>query len=210
MAYTKTVWVNNTTPAIHASNLNKMEQGIKDAHTVANVKTWYESNDDTNVYTDSEKTLVGTIDSINTRVETLENSGMTALIGSNLTPQTIPITAVKVTSFDTIGVDVGVGTGGSIVDQRAIAELDGVFKFRYEAFVSYASNVDIEWHIYKNGVSFGAPITISGQGATYFPILRLGNPTLLADDYVELYATASAETDITILQASGTLEKTHF
>jgi hypothetical protein len=32
MAYTKTVWVDNTTPAINASNLNKMEQGIFDAH----------------------------------------------------------------------------------------------------------------------------------------------------------------------------------
>ena len=31
MAYTKTTWVNNTTPAISADNLNKMEQGIYDA-----------------------------------------------------------------------------------------------------------------------------------------------------------------------------------
>jgi hypothetical protein len=32
MAYTPTVWVNNTTPAINADNLNKMETGIDEAH----------------------------------------------------------------------------------------------------------------------------------------------------------------------------------
>lgn len=34
MAYTKTTWVDNNTPAINASNLNKMEQGIFDATEV--------------------------------------------------------------------------------------------------------------------------------------------------------------------------------
>lgn len=33
MAYTKTQWVNNQAPAIDADNLNKIEQGIYDAHT---------------------------------------------------------------------------------------------------------------------------------------------------------------------------------
>ena len=32
MTYTKTTWVNNSTPAINATNLNKIEQGIYDAH----------------------------------------------------------------------------------------------------------------------------------------------------------------------------------
>ena len=36
MAYSKTSWANNTTPAINASNLNKMEQGIYDANILAN------------------------------------------------------------------------------------------------------------------------------------------------------------------------------
>ena len=31
MAYTKTTWVNNSTPALNATNLNKIEQGIYDA-----------------------------------------------------------------------------------------------------------------------------------------------------------------------------------
>ena len=35
MAYTKTAWVNDTTPAINATNLNKMETGIYDAHVTA-------------------------------------------------------------------------------------------------------------------------------------------------------------------------------
>jgi len=30
MAYTKTVWVNNSTPSINATNLNKIENGIFD------------------------------------------------------------------------------------------------------------------------------------------------------------------------------------
>ena len=35
MAYTKTTWVNDSKPAINAANLNKIEQGIADAHAVA-------------------------------------------------------------------------------------------------------------------------------------------------------------------------------
>lgn len=35
MAYTKTTWVNDQEPAINAINLNKMEQGIEDAHGLA-------------------------------------------------------------------------------------------------------------------------------------------------------------------------------
>ena len=34
MAYTKTEWVNDSEPAINAANLNKIEQGIADAHAV--------------------------------------------------------------------------------------------------------------------------------------------------------------------------------
>jgi len=33
MAYTKTTWINDTSPAISAENLNKIEQGIYDAHS---------------------------------------------------------------------------------------------------------------------------------------------------------------------------------
>ena len=37
MAYSKTTWVNNSTPAINATNLNNMETGIDDAHTCGNI-----------------------------------------------------------------------------------------------------------------------------------------------------------------------------
>lgn len=35
MAYQKTVWNNLSVPAINATNLNKIEQGIADAHFLA-------------------------------------------------------------------------------------------------------------------------------------------------------------------------------
>lgn len=35
MAYSKTTWVNNSAPAINATNLNKIETGIEGAHTTA-------------------------------------------------------------------------------------------------------------------------------------------------------------------------------
>ena len=38
MAYTKTEWVNDSEPAISAANLNKIEQGIADAHTAVEGK----------------------------------------------------------------------------------------------------------------------------------------------------------------------------
>ena len=34
MAYTTTTWVNDSKPAINAANLNKIEQGIADAHAI--------------------------------------------------------------------------------------------------------------------------------------------------------------------------------
>ena len=37
MAYTPTTWVNNSTPAINATNLNHMETGIDEAHDCANI-----------------------------------------------------------------------------------------------------------------------------------------------------------------------------
>jgi len=49
MAYTKTTWVNNTPPAIDETNLNKIEQGIYDAHVLidgAMLKSTYDPDED--------------------------------------------------------------------------------------------------------------------------------------------------------------------
>lgn len=144
------------------------------------------------------------------RIVDIENAGMTVRTGSNISPQTIATTATKVVSFDTTAVEAGVGTLWDTVNLRMKATTDGIFKLRYESFVSYASNVDITWQIYKNGATFGNSITLSGQGATVFPLVLLSSAPLLADDYLELYATATASTALTVVQANGTLEKTHF
>lgn len=40
MTYPKTTWVNGTTPAISATNLNKMETGIEEAHDYLNMPGW--------------------------------------------------------------------------------------------------------------------------------------------------------------------------
>ena len=210
MAYTKTIWTNNTTPAIHENNLNKMEQGIKDAHEATNIKTWYESNADTNAYTYANVTSVGQIASMKIQTDALALTGMTVMSGHTLTPQTIGITPTKVLSFDTVAIDVGVGTSGSVTTNSVTADLSGVFKLRYESFLSYASNVTITWQIYKGGVPFGEAMALAGEGATVFPLLLISSTPLTAGDELELYATASASTDITILQSNGTLEKTHF
>ena len=140
----------------------------------------------------------------------LAEVGLMVMTGVNLTPQTIGTSPTKLNTFDTLAIEEGVGVIGNTVDDRATVTLDGIFKIRFEAFVSYASNVDIEWQIYKNGSPFGTPMTLSGQGATIFPILRLANSPFVVDDYIELYATASASTDITIVQSSGSMEKTIF
>lgn len=144
------------------------------------------------------------------RIVDIENAGMTVRTGSNISPQTIATTATKVVSFDTTAVEAGVGTLWDTVNLRMKATTDGIFKLRYESFVSYTSNVDITWQIYKNGATFGNSITLSGQGATVFPLVLLSSAPLLADDYLELYATATASTALTVVQANGTLEKTHF
>ena len=145
-----------------------------------------------------------------TGISDLENTGMTVMSGSDIAPQTIAITATKIISFDTTSVSVGVGSNWDATNSRMQATLSGVFKLRYESFVSYASNVTITWQIYKNGVVFGNAITLAGKGAEIFPIVLISSTNLLADDYLELHGTASAETALTVVQANGTLEKTHF
>ena len=144
------------------------------------------------------------------RVIDLENTGLVVLSGANLTPQSITTSATKVVLFDAKDVEAGVGAVGDVATNKATATLTGVFKLRFEAFVSYAGNVDITWQMYKNGVAFGNAITLSGQGSNVFPITLITSASLLANDYLELYATASATTDLTVSQANGTLEKTHY
>ena len=212
--YSPTTWTNGSGQPLSEGNMNKLEGGVEDASDGANIKIWYEGEANTNAYTDAEKADVAdaVVDLVDheARLVHLEDTGMSVMSGSNLTPQTIGITATKVISFDTLAIEVGVGTTGDIPNNKAIADSNGVFKLRYESFISYASNVDIIWQIWKNGAPFGASIELAGDGARIFPILLISSTSLLANDELELYATASASTDITIAQSNGTLEKTHF
>ena len=143
-------------------------------------------------------------------VSALGEVGLAVLSGNSLVAQSITTSPTKVLLFDTKNVEAGVGATGDVAQQRATATLNGVFKLRFEAFVDYASNVDITWQMYKNGVAFGNSITLSGQGANIFPITLLTSANLLANDYLEIYATASATTNLTVSQSNGTLEKTIF
>ena len=145
-----------------------------------------------------------------TAIAELAEVGLAVMSGNSLTPQTIGTSATKLVLFDTKNVEAGVGVVGDVATNKATATLNGVYKLRFEAFVSYASNVDITFQMYKNGSPFGSSIVLSGQGTKIFPIVLLTSTDLLANDYLELYATASSSTDITISQANGTLEKTIF
>lgn len=81
MAYTKTQWVNNQPPAIDAENLNKIEQGIYDAHEELTGKA-----DSADVPTKSQvasavteaKVLQIDIASFSSLPQTVNNSAITA------------------------------------------------------------------------------------------------------------------------------------
>jgi len=104
-------------------------------------------------------------------IAALGEVGMMVMSGTNLDPQTIGTSATKVVLYDTKIVEAGVGVTGDVVNSKATLTLDRVFKIRFAAFVSYASNIDITWTIYKNGSPTGNAITLSGQGATVFQII---------------------------------------
>lgn len=72
MAYTKTTWVDNSEPPINAENLNKIEQGIYDAHDGLAGKVDKETGKglSTNDFTDAEKTKLEGID-LSTKQDTL-------------------------------------------------------------------------------------------------------------------------------------------
>ena len=177
----------------------------------ANIDKVQKKSDMTGANVSFDDTDLGiTATSVQAALAILGEVGFMVMTGNSLAPQTIGTSATKVNTFDTLMIEEGVGVVGSVAEDKATVTLDGVFKIRFEAFISYSVSVDIEWQIYKNGSPFGTPITLSGQGSTPFPILRLASAPLVIGDYVELYATASASTDITIAQSSGAMEKTIF
>ncbi len=143
-------------------------------------------------------------------ITALGGVGLMVMSGTNLTPQTIGTSATKVDLYDTKIVEEGVGVTGDVANSKATITLDRIYKVRFAAFVSYASNVDITWTIYKKGVPSGNTITLAGQGSTVFQIILLTSVPLLTDDYLELFATASASTDITLTSTNGTVETTIF
>ena len=63
MAYTKTNWVNGKLPAINAGNLNKIEQGIYEAHEKANTNETNIGNLN-DLQTTDKTNLVGAINSV--------------------------------------------------------------------------------------------------------------------------------------------------
>jgi len=148
--------------------------------------------------------------SVQAALAILGEVGMSVMTGTSIAPQTIGTSPTKLNTFDALALEVGVGTEASFVDDKVTITLSGLFKMRFEAFVSYASHIDIEWQIYKNGSPFSAPLILSGQGATVFHLCRMSNAIFAEDDYLELYATASASTDLTIVQSAGIMEKTIF
>ena len=52
MAYSRTIWVNDSVPAINAGNLNKIEQGIYEAHEKASNNT--QTIEENSTYSTSE------------------------------------------------------------------------------------------------------------------------------------------------------------
>lgn len=79
MSYSKTTWANDSTPAINATNLNKMEQGIYEAHEALEDKVDKVNGKglSTNDYTDAEKTKLDSVES-GAQVNTVNSvNGMT-------------------------------------------------------------------------------------------------------------------------------------
>lgn len=86
MAYTKTTWVDNSEPPINAENLNKIEQGIYDAHDELADKVDKVTGKglSTNDYTDADKAKLAGID-LSTKQDTLvSGTNIKTINGSSL------------------------------------------------------------------------------------------------------------------------------
>lgn len=136
--------------------------------------------------------------------------GLLVLSGTSRPTQALTTSPAKIQAFDTKQIETGVGCSGDVALHRASATLDGVYKLRFESFVSYSGSADITWQMYKNGTPFGNSVTIPGQGTKVFPIVLISSTSLTAGDYLELYGTGSTSVSLDISQANGTLEKTLF
>lgn len=113
MAYTKTQWVNNQAPAIDADNLNKIEQGIYDAHT--------EKQDSlvsgTNIKTINSESLLGAGD-----IEILGGVLQVDIASFSSLPQTVSNSAI---TADHVVVNSVLGTPSAQTGDWTVTTLDG-------------------------------------------------------------------------------------
>lgn len=127
MAYSQTTWVNNSTPAINATNLNKMESGIGDAHDCANI-----------LYTPFGDIIATDVQSAITELENEKISKATLDANSIIKADTDDTPAVLTVAEQTL---VGRITAGSI-DDLSVAQVQTLINVEDGADVTNTASVN--------------------------------------------------------------------
>ena len=127
MAYTPTTWVNNSTPAINATNLNNMETGIDDAHDCANI-----------AYTPFGDIIATNVQAAITELENEKISKATLDANSIIKADTDDTPAVLTVAEQTL---VGRITSGSI-DDLSVAQVQTLINIEDGADVTDAASVN--------------------------------------------------------------------
>ena len=166
MAYSKTVWVNDNAPALNATNLNKIEQGIYDnANSIDDILTGDNVTLAGNLTLENHASAVGWYDSHNNTTSVTTGSSFTGISASDisLSPGRYVLFASVSWAANTSGVrGVSIGTTITTYDyasatQMAISSSGWTTKQTTSMFLNVTTSTTVRlWAMQSSGSSLSA------------------------------------------------------
>ena len=193
MPYSKTLYVNNSTPAINATNLNKMEDGIEQAVNHAESTHAPVTADNTENYLDT-------------------NTGIVNLYTLTDLANTFNITPAKITVFTSTLLNTNGHFTVNTVDQEVTAVTGGVHRVHGVVGLEAPINEVIYMQLAIDGVPLGIPMPITGRGdGKPISIPYSAIHDVVANSVISIYGYSESNgIAVTIKSSTITAEKTHY
>lgn len=126
--------------------------------------------------------------------------------------QTLGLTPIKISLFDTIHHDINgavtpvLDTSEAVPAHSFTADKNGLYSIYGTVVAEFSSSAAVSLQLYKNSVAFGRPVELQGRGAgkpvefTYNDLVDL-----VATDVLEIYGFADTASTSTLITASSVI-----
>jgi hypothetical protein len=165
MSYTKTIWNDDKAPFIEALNLNKMEQGIEDAHTAVE-----SANEEIGNMNTALESVNAEIESINAELENV-NKEIENIVSENNNDNAEQIAEINEKLGDTDISSIGDGTVTGAIRNLAENPVTAdpsvwISQAGYDALSDEEKDSDTQYFIYDSG-EMGNAYTVPFQSDKY-------------------------------------------